>query len=293
GRGVAAARGAGAGLLAGVRPGAAIVGGMSRCNGGGTVGAVVCGSILAVGLGIAAAGGTIGALAGALHEAASAEAPSREVGEALKSAAAERNLQEALRESVLEAGPRRTSLAFVPVEPAVQAGDPGPGPAGNTVADTIVEVALKTMRLTREGPGANPPVMLVSTARARLVRAADGRELYRHAVTHRSATRPYEEWAADDGHPLKEALAAASAEMAEEIIDVFFVRSEPAPVAPVQESPREAAATAGVRYQPTLPWSPAASTAQAVTQNACRRQYLEGWADWRDRLPEYRACLAR
>lgn len=41
------------------------------------------------------------------------------------------------------------------------------------------------------------------------------------------------------------------------------------------------------------PWRPAKSADDAAKQNACRRQHLEGFTDWRDRLPEYRACLAR
>lgn len=292
GKGVAAAKGAGAGMLAGAYPGAAILGGMRGCGGGREIGAVICGSVALFGLGIAAAGGTIGALTGALYGAANAEAPSREVGETLKSTAAELNLQEALRESVLQAGPRQTSRAFVPVT-AVLAGDPKLGHARNTAADTILEVALKTIRLTREGPGANPPVALVATARARLIRTADGRELYRHAVRHRSATRPYEEWAADDEQHLKEALTAASGEMAQEIIDVFFVRSEPPTATLTPERSQPAVATSSAQYQPTRSWSPAQSTADAAKQNACRRQYLDGWSDWRDRLPQYRACLAR
>ncbi len=293
-KGVAAAKGAGAGLVAGALPGAAILTAMAGCAGAREIGVLVCGPIAAFGLGLAAAGGTVGALTGALYGVANAEAPSQEVGEALKSAAGELDLQEALRESVLHAGPQQTSLAFVPVEPAVQAGDPKLGYVGNTTADTIVEVALNTIRLTREGPGANPPVTLVATARARLVRAADRRELYRHVATHRSETRPYDEWAADDGRYFKEALTTASAEMAKEIIDVFFVRSEPPVVTVVPERSQPAVATSSAQYQqPTRSWTPAKSTTEAAKQYACQRQHLNGFADWRDRLPEYRACLAR
>lgn len=293
GKGVAAATGAGAGLVAGGLPGATILKGMAGCGAAREIGVLICGPFVAFGLGLAAAGGTIGALTGALYGAANAEAPSKEVGAVLKSAVGERNLQEALRESVLQAGPQQTSLAFVPIEPAVQAGDPKLVYAGNTTADTIVEVALKTIRLTREGPGANPPVTLVASTHARLVRAADLRELYRHVATHRSERRLYEEWGADDGQHFKEALSTASDEMAREIIEVFFVRSEPPVVAVVPERSTPAVVSSAAPHQPAPSWSPAKSTAEAAKQIACQRQYLNGFADWRDRLPEYRACLAQ
>jgi hypothetical protein len=271
GKGGAAVTGAGAGLIAGGLPGAAILKGMAGCGAAREIAVLVCGPIAAFGLGLAAAGGTIGALTGALYGVANVEAPSKEVGEALKSAAGELNLQEALRESVLQAGSQQPSLAFVSVEPAVQAGDPRLGYAGHTTADTIVEVALETIRLTREGPGPNPPVTLVATSRARLVRAADRRELYRHVATHRSETRLYERWGANNGLHLKEALAKASDELAKEIIDVFFVRSEPPAVTVVSERSQPAVASSSAQYQqPARSWTPAKSTTDAAKQYACR-----------------------
>jgi hypothetical protein len=295
GKGVAAAKGAGVGLVAGVLPGATILKGMAGCGAAREIGVLVCGPIVAFGLGLAAAGGTLGAVTGALYGVANAEAPPKEVGEAVKSTAAELNLQAALRDSVLQAATRQGTLTVLPspVESALLAGDPKLGYARQTGADTILEVTLERIRLTRQGPGANPPVALVATARARLVRTTDGRELYRHAVTHRSETRPYEEWAADDGQHLKEALTTASAELAKEIIDVFFIRSEPPVVTVVSERSQPAVATSDAQYQPARSWRPAKSTTEAAKQYACQRQYLTGFADWRERLPEYRACLAR
>lgn len=105
------------------------------------------------------------------------------------------------------------------------------------LADAIVEVALKTIRLTREGSGPNPSVTLVATARVRLVRAADRDELTSE-------------------------------------------RSQPV------------VATSDARHQPPS-WRPAQSTAEAAKQYACQGRFLNGFSDWRDPLPEYRACLAQ
>src|SRR5262245_62173856 len=206
GRGGAAAKGAGTGLVAGASPGVAMLSVVSRCGGGGQIGAVICGSVALAGVGVATAGGTIGALTGALYGAANTETPSEAVGEALKIAAEELNLQHALLESILQAGPRQTRLTFVPVDAAVLAADSKRGGVHTPAAETVLEVALTTIRLTREGPGANPPVTLITTARARLVRAADRQELYGSAASHRSGTRPYDEWAAEGGRHFKDAL---------------------------------------------------------------------------------------
>ena len=235
GKGAAAARGAGRGALAGAQPGFAILQGMRGCGGGGPVGAVICGSLALVGLGITATGGALGALAGAVHGAANTESPSEEITGSLNAAITQLQLQEALVESVLSAGAyRRAELTFVrlPNGPPPQSGKARATHADGPNVDTILEVALDDIQLRRYGSGPQLWVALVVSARARLIRATDGRELRRHVARHQSTPWSYEEWAADDARPLREALAVASTSMATDIVDVVLGEPAQAPLSP-------------------------------------------------------------
>lgn len=294
GRGVAAGRGALAGAKAGAVAGAAP--GMAVAFAGGVLMPIpfVGAPLLLGGIGLAAAGGvaggTLGALGGALHGASNAEITSTETGVALGGSVVQPSVQERLRDSVFQAATRQTSLTFVPLptRPAPKSAGAKVAYAGDATVDTILEVAFQRIELTREGEGRNPQVTLVTAARARLVRAGDGRELYRHIVTHTSVARPFDEWAANDAHHFREAFSEASTNMAQEVIDALFVRSEPAAptVAPASPRPTEPAPPRS-EYQ----WKASGSRERATKEAACRNQHLAFRSDWRDRLPEYRACL--
>jgi hypothetical protein len=169
----------------------------------------------------AAVGAIVGALDGAVHGAASAKSVSREAETAIKNAVAELALPEALRQRVSEMAKERTSLTFVALPAERTLADLGDGPGAPEI---ILEVALQRIELTREGWEINAPVGLVTVARARLIRAADGHELYRHAVTHRTATQPFAEWAANDAHEFRGALTRASVSIAAELVEVLFDR---------------------------------------------------------------------
>lgn len=56
---------------------------------------------------------------------------------------------------------------------------------------------------------------------------------------------------------------------------------------PVSPSPTQVT-TSRPQYQ----WRPTGSREHAIKQIFCQRRHLEFRSDWRDRLPEYRACLA-
>ncbi|MGH7345744.1 MAG: hypothetical protein ACREK4_12590, partial [Candidatus Rokuibacteriota bacterium] len=177
GRGWGALKGAGYGLVAGATPGLAIASAAGGCGGGGPA-AVVCGSILLLGLGVGAAGGTLGALGGTLYGAVTAEPASRisAAETELRSALDDLGVQETLRNHVLRVAPGSTSLKFVALE------DHAPTGSGDYLAlamndvDTVLEVGLSSIRLA--GDGIDPPVRLVMRASARLVRTADGAELF-------------------------------------------------------------------------------------------------------------------
>jgi len=169
----------------------------------------------------AAVGATVGALDGAVHGAASAKSVSKEAETAIRNAVAELALPETLRQRVFAVAKERTSLTVValPADRTLPTADLGDGPGAPEIT---LEVALQRIELTREGWDINAPVGLVTVARARLIRAADGHELYRHAVTHGTAAQPFVEWAANDAHEFRGALTQAFVSIATEIVEVLF-----------------------------------------------------------------------
>jgi hypothetical protein len=178
--------------------------------------------LVAAGLGLAAGGSAlaavVGAVGGAIHGATTAEVPPKGLQATLAGVVTQPGLQEALRDQVLEAGARHTSLTFV--------GLPALPDDVTPAADAILDVGFREIELETEGEG----FVVVASARARLCRAADGKQLAERVVTRRSIARPYAQYAADDAAEFRAALGAASHDMAAEIVHEMFVRrSDPEP----------------------------------------------------------------
>src|SRR5437867_7422997 len=182
GKGMGALKGASLGLAAGATPGMAIAGSVGRgCGGGGQFGAAICGAAIVFGLGVAAAGGTIGALGGTVYGAITAESGSKvDAAEAeLKSAVIQADVQMMLRNHVLEMV-RDSPLNFVAVDDENRGANGQPidyQALASTGIDTVLEVSVLRIGLAGES-GINPPISLLMNARARLVRSADGIEMY-------------------------------------------------------------------------------------------------------------------
>jgi hypothetical protein len=189
--------------------------------------------LVAAGLGLAAGGSALaavlGAVGGAIHGAATAEVPPKGLQATLDGVVTQPGLQKAFRDKVLAAAARHTSLTLVGL-PALP-DDVTPSP------DVILDVGFREIELETEGDG----FVVVASARARLRRTTDGKKLSEHVVTRRSMARPYAHWAVDDAADFRDALAAASHDMAAEIVHEMFVRtSDPEPAAmPRSHAPRE------------------------------------------------------
>ena len=166
-----ALKGAGSGLAVGAVPGLAIASGVSGCRGGGPA-ALACGTILVAGLGVAAAGGTVGALVGSVYGAVTAESASkvRAAQIELENALRDVDVQATLRDHVLQTSRERSSVRLVALEEGV---------------DTVLEVRVAAVRFVGQG-GINPPLSVIMTAPVRLLRAADGAELYAATFEYRS-----------------------------------------------------------------------------------------------------------
>jgi len=255
GKGMGALKGAGVGLAVGAAPGMAIAGSIGKgCNGGGELGAVICGAALVFGLGVAAAGGTIGALGGTVYGAVTAESGSKvDAAQAeLKSALIQADVQMMLRNHVLEMV-RDSQLNFVAVDDEDRGANGQPidyKALASTSIDTVLQVSVPQLGLAGES-GINPPIKLFMTARARLVRTADGVEMYAEKFDYRSdGTSKFLEWAADEAQMFRQEIERGTRTLAEDIVRLVF------PAEPVRDS-------APAEQSATLPSTPIESIAES------------------------------
>ena len=97
--------------------------------------------------------------------------------------------------------------------------------------DTVLELGVSAIELS--GPwGVHPRGALLMTVRVRLVRVADGTELYTRDFEYAGGTNPFTDLA-DNPQPLREELQLAYQSLAKEIVGELFSRFTPIP----QESP--------------------------------------------------------
>lgn len=173
---------------------------------------VVLGAIAAVGT--SAAGAVLGAQAAVPPEKAA------EIERMLDDAVARLRAQERLAAEVAALAQRDAALAF----------------RDRADAQSVLEVAVTEIGFETCGPEVqrrislacpydpkDPVVALYMHARARLLRAADGRELFSRTMRTASPRRHAAVWAAQDGARLVEAFELAYADLASRIVDEFIL----------------------------------------------------------------------
>ncbi len=148
-----------------------------------------------------------------------------------------RNLQEDLRGQVLRVAPVHTGQSFV------LPSDLGPTPTSegggyrhlaSQGIDTVLEIGVQRIALQASGrstagslwslsaAGLNPSLRLVVSARTRVIKVADGAELYAHAGDHQGSERTFTEWAANDAQAFREGLDQLMQNLAAEIVAQVF-----------------------------------------------------------------------
>src|SRR2546421_7046786 len=250
GKAAGALKGAGGGFVTGAKPGlylAAAAGGGCVGGGGGQGAAALCALVIMTGLGAAAAGGTVGALGGTVYGLVTADSASTIAAaeDALTRAVADVDVQRSLREHVLRAVGEHGSLTFVDLEERTAA-DGAPADHRrwkHDGIDTVLEVTMSPLRLAGGG-GVKPSVGVWMMAQARLIRTADGVEVYAQTFEYGGAAdRTVTGWAADEA-AFRQELDAGTRRLAADIARVLFppdpVRDD-APTAPPVE-PLEAPA---------------------------------------------------
>lgn len=161
------------------------------------------------------------AVGGAVYGLA-AVAPEAEVSaarEAIENAMAQQRFHESLARRVREVGKARAArIALLPLAPSRTS--PSPPPAG---ARLRLELAVVSVRLGKK-PAVDPRLKLHMEARARLLRVADGKELYHSIFPYSSAEgREFRQWGACGAQALREELQRAYQALAEAIVQTVLI----------------------------------------------------------------------
>lgn len=165
-----------------------------------------CAAAYAVFLGICTAVSGVGGVVGALRTEDPAALRAQETS--IHGAVDQSPVQEALRDAVARALAARGHA--VPIVPA------GAVPAG---VETLLEVGVTQVGTV--GRGIKAPVTLHLIARARLLRASDGSELYAADFEAAGERHPLGAWAADGGALLAAGLEAGYLDLAAQIAGRF------------------------------------------------------------------------
>lgn len=161
-----------------------------------------CGAVVVLWLGVCGVASVVG---GAVGAGSAMDAKTAAAAEARMRAALDANaIQESLR---------------LQIEAAARA--QGAQPAARTEADTLLEATL--LRAGTTGAGINAPVGLVMEVRVRLLRAADGAEIYGARVLHVGPRLKLEEWAEGGGDRLLRALDAGYEALGTHIADGVYL----------------------------------------------------------------------
>jgi hypothetical protein len=179
-----------------------------------------------LGTGLTVVGGTFGALGGAVYGAVVAESGSRisAVENSVRSTGAVLPLHENLRDELLRTARAHSSLHVVALD------DHGPTAVGETIdyrplagegIDTVLEVSIPRIRLVGTD-GINPPIGLIMTARANVIRTSDGAELYAATFEYHSRAYKLVDWGADDGEMFRREVSHGAGVLVENIGWMLF-----------------------------------------------------------------------
>jgi hypothetical protein len=160
---------------------------------------------------------------------------------AITAALAERNLQEVLRDQFLRVAPVRTGQSFVLPSDFT----PTPASDGGSYRqlagqgiDTAFEIGIQRIALKSIGGSGcpkrivcaadlNPSLRLVVTVRTRVIKVADGAELYAYTGDHQGSELTFTAWAANDAQAFREGLDQLMQKLGAEIVAQVFGVSAP------------------------------------------------------------------
>ena len=143
---------------------------------------------------------------------------------ALRNAFEQVDFQEITRNRLLNTAREKTAYTFVNL------GEQGPSTPGekfdycslaNNGVDTVLEISVLKAGLAGSGE-IYPDVQVFVTSRTRLIRAADGEELYAATVTYKGAMHWYSAWADENGKRFREELENSCERLSARAVEVLF-----------------------------------------------------------------------
>lgn len=212
-----ALQGAGRGFLDGAAAVARGAGGMGGCSGEG------CAIVVAVMIALVVSAGTVGAVIGGVKGSRVA-APYEQVSDpddATRKRVASLRIQEGIARLVEEEARQRLPIPVSLKEPPTGDADHRQGALWQLKAlgvDAVLRVGIT--RVGFEGPaGKDPPVSVVITMHAEIVRTANGAKVLEKTLEHRSAAMPEGDWVKDDFLRLTRELDDGVRELAKRCVD--------------------------------------------------------------------------
>jgi len=136
-------------------------------------------------------------------------------------------IQETLREHFLSVAREKTPYTFIVVEeqrPAFLGQEVSYGCFADKSIDTVLEMSVPSYELKSEKEGLNPPLSFNTGVLIKLIRIADGKELYRKYFPYVGSKRKFTGWAAKNARPLREEFDRSFKNLANEIVEVLFLR---------------------------------------------------------------------
>ena len=215
-----ALQGAGKGFLDGAAAVARGAGGMGGCSGEG------CAVVAAVMIALVVSAGTVGAVIGGVRGSRVA-APYAQVSDPddkTRNRIASLRIQEGIARLVVEEARRRLPVPVSLKEPPTGDADHREEILRELKASGV-DAALRVgiTRVGFEGPvGKDPPVSVVITLRAEVVRTADGAKVLEKTLEHRTAAMPAGDWVKDDFLRLTRELDDGVRELAKRCVDAIL-----------------------------------------------------------------------
>ncbi len=214
-------KGAGSGALMGAGQGAlgSVFAGGQACQSGEPF---FCAFGLALGIVLAPPAALIGGVVGASRAHPAEEVQAADAS--LRTALAETKPHEHLRDWLVNVGRERTGFTLLNLS------DVKPGIGYRTLAtegvDTVLELDLTDFRVESHGR-IDPDLTIRIDTRARLVRTADNREVYRRGWRYESHERSYFDMAANSAKLLRTEIREGYEKLADQMIYDLFIGTAP------------------------------------------------------------------
>jgi hypothetical protein len=137
------------------------------------------------------------------------------------------NIQQVMRDSILGTATEKTNYTFVNLDergPSSPDQEVDYAPVSDQGIATVLEISVLDVGLVSSS-GIYPNFMFFMSLQTRLIRTADGEEVYNAIVPYHGEMHKDSLWAAENAKLFRAALRTGSEKLSGEVIELLFVRS--------------------------------------------------------------------